>query len=37
MKERGQLVKRGTLGEEGGDIEFWPDETSKENGNDVTS
>lgn len=26
MKERGQIVKRGTLSEEGGDIEFWADE-----------
>lgn len=27
MRERGQLVKRGTLGEDG-DIEFWDDGTS---------
>lgn len=27
MKERGQLVKRGTLGEDG-DIEFWEDGTT---------
>lgn len=27
MREKGQLVKRGTLGEDG-DIEFWPDETA---------
>ena len=26
MREKGQLVKRGTLGEDG-DVEFWPDET----------
>ncbi|KAF4123928.1 mitochondrial protein import protein ZIM17 [Geosmithia morbida] len=26
VREKGQLVKRGTLGEDG-DIEFWPDET----------
>lgn len=25
MKEQGQLVKRGSLGEDG-DIEFWPEE-----------
>lgn len=25
MREKGQLVKRGNLGEDG-DIEFWPDE-----------
>lgn len=29
MKERGQLVKKGTLAEEGGDIEFWANETAK--------
>jgi hypothetical protein len=29
MKERGQLVKKGTLAEEGGDIEFWADESGK--------
>lgn len=27
MKDRGQLVKRGTLGEDG-DIEFWEDGTT---------
>ncbi|EFZ00371.1 DNL zinc finger domain protein [Metarhizium robertsii] len=27
MRERGRLVKRGSLGEDG-DIEFWPEETS---------
>ncbi|VUC27085.1 unnamed protein product [Clonostachys rosea] len=27
MREKGQLVKRGSLGEDG-DIEFWPDDTS---------
>lgn len=27
MKERGQLVKRGTLGEDG-DLEFWEDGTT---------
>lgn len=25
MREKGQLVKRGSLGEDG-DIEFWPDD-----------
>lgn len=27
MREKGRLVKRGSLGEDG-DIEFWPDEES---------
>lgn len=26
MKKKGQLVKRGTLGEDG-DIEFWPEDS----------
>lgn len=29
MREKGQLVKRGTLGEDG-DIEFWPEEEGAE-------
>ena len=29
MREKGQLVKRGSLGEDG-DIEFWPDEPSEQ-------
>ncbi|KAK0392684.1 hypothetical protein NLU13_2179 [Sarocladium strictum] len=31
MKKKGQLVKRGSLGEDG-DIEFWPDEPTEERG-----
>lgn len=27
MREKGSLVKRGSLGEDG-DIEFWPEETT---------
>lgn len=29
MREKGQLVKRGSLGEDG-DIEFWPEEVVPE-------
>jgi protein import protein ZIM17 len=29
MREKGQLVKRGSLGEDG-DIEFWPEEVVEE-------
>ncbi|PNY26350.1 Uncharacterized protein TCAP_03721 [Tolypocladium capitatum] len=33
MRERGSLVKRGSLGEDG-DIEFWPDEPSEQQADD---
>ncbi|RYP91256.1 hypothetical protein DL770_002648 [Monosporascus sp. CRB-9-2] len=36
MRERGQLVKRGTLGEDG-DVEFWEDETAADGADYVTS
>ncbi|RFU75084.1 zinc finger, dnl-type [Trichoderma arundinaceum] len=36
MKEKGQLVKRGSLGEDG-DIEFWPEEAVPEEVADLTS
>lgn len=32
MREKGRLVKRGSLGEDG-DIEFWPEETASEQEN----
>ncbi|KAL6902652.1 DNL zinc finger domain-containing protein [Trichoderma evansii] len=35
MREKGQLVKRGSLGEDG-DIEFWPDEAIPEELADIT-
>ncbi|KAL7902116.1 DNL zinc finger domain-containing protein [Trichoderma sp. SZMC 28014] len=35
MREKGQLVKRGSLGEDG-DIEFWPDEEIPEELVDIT-
>ncbi|KAK1244898.1 hypothetical protein MKX08_004527 [Trichoderma sp. CBMAI-0020] len=35
MREKGQLVKRGSLGEDG-DIEFWPDEAIPEDVADIT-
>ncbi|PNP47402.1 hypothetical protein TGAMA5MH_01219 [Trichoderma gamsii] len=35
MREKGQLVKRGSLGEDG-DIEFWPDEGIPEELADIT-
>jgi len=34
MKERGQLVKKGTLSEDG-DLEFWEDGTQTEHKKDV--
>lgn len=34
MKERGQLVKKGTLSEEG-DVEFWEDGTQTEHKKDA--
>jgi protein import protein ZIM17 len=34
MREKGQLVKRGSLGEDG-DIEFWPDEAIPEEFADI--
>ncbi|RYP46342.1 hypothetical protein DL768_007448 [Monosporascus sp. mg162] len=36
MRERGQLVKRGTLGEDG-DVEFWEDETVADGADNATS
>ncbi|RYP03986.1 hypothetical protein DL764_004757 [Monosporascus ibericus] len=36
MRERGQLVKRGTLGEDG-DVEFWEDETATDGTDNATS
>ncbi|KAL7787512.1 DNL zinc finger domain-containing protein [Trichoderma ceciliae] len=35
MREKGQLVKRGSLGEDG-DVEFWPDEAIPEGAADAT-
>lgn len=35
MREKGQLVKRGSLGEDG-DIEFWPEEAISEDVADIT-
>lgn len=35
MREKGQLVKRGSLGEDG-DIEFWPDEAIPDEVADIT-
>lgn len=32
MREKGKLVKRGSLGEDG-DIEFWPEEASTQTEN----
>jgi len=31
VKEKGQLVKKGSLGEDG-DIEFWPDDQATQQG-----
>jgi protein import protein ZIM17 len=36
MREKGQLVKRGSLGEDG-DIEFWPEEAISEEIAEITS
>lgn len=35
MREKGQLVKRGSLGEDG-DIEFWPEDAIPEQVTDIT-
>lgn len=35
MREKGQLVKRGSLGEDG-DIEFWPEEPVPEEVAEIT-
>jgi protein import protein ZIM17 len=36
MRERGQLVKRGTLSEDG-DLEFWEDGTTTKRNKDISS